>query len=362
MQNLDFEEIFKVLDRTNLSGAIKLLSVDKNIKLLSKKSDFEFLSKIFKKMSTLNKKLAHRQFLKTSNEYFTQSTHSYLSINIPDFELKKFIEKVLDLSISKNKKHSLKDIEKIILIAKNYEINDKKLVNWIGKISAHTNSTSLLDEVFKLNVLKSPELKERFISIINMTTNIDLLDKLFSHYEYDIYTTYAKYKSENLIWNCLLPLKNWYNDFLPYIDKDKLNWLENKKLGYKNNPCYFEIYTLENLFNNRQFSSDKENLNIKITEDYYQNIIINSLKDYHNIYLPKKEEFNQKYKNLPYNETDNFSNWVKKSPIHSILSIYDNNPSFYEFCKKISFKYNLEIKLINNSKKLNNTVEKKIKI
>lgn len=362
LQNLQIKDIYKTLDNINLSFAIELLSVKKNIQLLSKKSDFNFLSQVFTKMNTLSKKQSYLQFLKVSNEYFTQETKSHFLVNTPELKFQKFIEKVIDLSISHEKKHTFKDIEKIIAISNSFKINDKKLVNWIGKICSHSNSPLLLNSVFKLKVLESPELKERFLSIIiNMSNNINVLDKLFSIYEYEIYSTYADYKSNNKIWNCLLPKYTWSHYFLPHIDNDKINWLENKKIGYKNNPVYFELYNLEKLFNNSRFLlNSEEHLNIKISEYYYQNIIFNSLKDYKNIYLTQKEKTIQHNLNLEYDKRENFNDWLNESPIHSILSIYDKNEEFYIFCNKLNFKIYLEDKLTQNNN--NHKKEKKLKI
>lgn len=359
LQNLQIKDIYHTLDNINLSFAIELLSVKKNIQILSKKTDFNFLSQLFKKMNTLNKKSSHLQFLKTSNEYFTQEVKSNLLTNIPEFKFQNFIERVIDLSIFQNKQHSFEDIEKITHIAKTYDISNQKLVNWIGKICSKTNHPSLLNDVIKLSVLQQPGVKERFLSIvINMSKNIDVLDKLFSVYEYDIYATYANYKSEQKTWSCLLPNQGWQYAYLPYIDENKLNWLEDKKIGYKNNPVYFELYTLETLFKQSKYSpSSEEIFNIKMTEDYFQNIIYNSLKEYQKIYLPKKEEIIQKNLTLSYDKKENFSDWVNESPLRYILSVYDKNEVFYNFCQKISFKIYLEDKLVNNNKK-----EKKIKI
>lgn len=364
LQNLNIQELEKTLMNTNLSFAIDLLSVDKNIKLLSKKADFIFLSKLFKRMGALSTKKPHSQFLRTSNDYFKQSVLPGLSTlftQTQQSQFQEFIEKVIDLSISQNKKHSIKEIETVINIAQHYNINAKKLVNWLGKITSHTNTVSFFNEVSKLNVLQNKEFKTRFSTIIiNMTNNIHLLNGVFDKYTSEIYTLYANYKDEKKTWNCLLPQQSWYSgvSYLPYIDDNKIEWLEDKKIGYKNNPVYFELYSLERLFKESKYHPPSEvKFNSKMTEDSYKNLIHESLQDYKNEYLPKKSEIAQKNLNLPYDEQESFHIWVKESPLRSILSIYDQNPEFYNFCQKITFKIHLEEKLVPN-----NTKEKKHKI
>ena len=66
----------------------------------------------------------------------------------------------MDLSISHKKKHDFKELQKVISIGKNFHINENKIVNWIGKITTHSNSTQLLEENFKNPLLQKKELKE----------------------------------------------------------------------------------------------------------------------------------------------------------------------------------------------------------
>lgn len=372
LQNLNINDLEHVLEDMNQSFAIDLLSVDKNIKLLTKKSDFEFLSKVFDKIKNLSSGKSNFQFLNISNEYFSQIIYQKSFDNINPFsKLQNFVTQAMDLAISHKKRHNTKDIFKVMSIGKNFNIEQKKIVNWIGKITAYSKDTSILDCNKKLSLLQDKQLRERYISlIINISQETKFLDYFFNLYEPQIYDLYAQYKGNETTWNCLLPKNSWTNyKYLPYIDEQKLNWLESKNIGYRNNPVYFELYQLENSFNQSQYSEYfKTEFNEKISNEYYQNIIYNSLIDYHKNFLPKKNEAFQSYINNPENESKSekfiyseeyktLNDLIKKSPIISILSVYDKNPAFYEYCKKLKLKVALEDKLVPENKK-----DKKIKI
>lgn len=351
----------------NQSFAIDLLSVDKNIKLLTKKSNFYFISQVFNKISTLRSRNTTSYFLRVSNEYFYQLEIKKDSHVLSQFtKLQKFVTKVIDLSISHKKKHNLKDIQQVISIGQTFKIEESKIINWIAKITVYSKNTDLLDYNTKNHLLQKKDLRERYISlIINSSQDIKLLEHLFNLYESHIYDIYSQYKGKETIWTCLLPIHTWKNfHTLPLIDKNKLNWLENKNIGYRNNPVYFELYQLENEFRN-SVNHSIENFEKKVSETYYQNIIYNSLNDYHKIFCPKKEAaFNQytssfdNYKQFIHSDEYNeFKNWITLSHTHSILSIYDNNKDFYDYCKKLKFKLSLEDTLIPENKKI-----KKMKI
>ncbi len=376
LQNSNMHDLDNTLNHLNQNFAIDLLSVDKNIKLLSKKSDFDFLSKVFTKINNLNSSFTTFQFLKVSNEYFSQVIHSQkFQENINFTKLQSFVERVMDLSISHKKKHDFKELQKVISIGKNFHINENKIVNWIGKITTHSNSTQLLEENFKNPLLQKKELKERYISLIlNLSDDTKFLDKLFKLYESSIYDLYAQHKSNKTTWNCLLPKASYYSSYynyqyLPYMDQDKLNWLENKKLGYKNNPVYFELYKLKTDFQQSRYSDiSKEQFNEKISNEYYQNLIYNSLIDYHKIYRFHKElafenfikepENEQKPEKFIYSEEyKEFKNFINSSSSMTVLSVYDSNKDFYEYCKKLKLKISLEDKLVPEDKK-----QKKLKI
>lgn len=374
LQNLNIQDLENTLDNMNQSFAVDLLSVDKNIKLLSKKADFDFLSKVFQKINTLQSSFNSFQFLKVSNDFFFQTVHmNHLKENIQHTKLESFVEKVIDLSISHKKKHTLKELHTVISIGKSFNINEKKIVNWIGKITAYSHNTDILESNLKLPLLQKKLLKERYISLImNVTQDTKILDKTFQLYEPSIYEIYAQHKDNQTTWNCLLP-KTYYSyyseKYLPYIDSNKLHWLENKKIGYKNHPVYFELYQLEKDFKQSQYSqSSREEFDLKISDEYYQNLIYNSLSDYHNNYRFKKEACFKKFIEIPENETKperfiyseeyrGFKDWISSSPIATVLNIYDSNKDFYEYCKKLKLKISLEDKLIPEQKK-----EKKLKI
>lgn len=372
LQTLNIKDLEHTLERMNQSFAIELLSVDKNIKLLSKKSDFDFLSKVFHKISALESKQNNFHFLKVSNEYFSQVIYSKSFSEINQFpKLQAFVTRVMDLSISHKKKHDIKELYSVISIGKFFKIDDSKIVNWIGKMTAYSKNTNLLDHNTKLPLLQNKVLKERYISlIINVAKEPKFLEHLFNLYEAQIYDLYAQHKSNETIWNCLLPKNSWTPyKYLPYIDSNKLNWLESKNIGYRNNPVYFELYQLETEFKHSQHSDYYQNkFNEKISEEYYENIIYNSLTDYHKNYRSKKDKAFQQYIEQPDNESKperfiyseeykEFKDWVNLSPIASVLSVYDTNKDFYEYCKKLKFKISLEDKLVPENKK-----EKKMKI
>lgn len=372
LQTLNIKDLEHTLEHMNQSFAIELLSVDKNIKLLSKKSDFNFLSKVFHKISTLESGQNNFHFLKVSNEYFSQVIYSKSFKEVNQFpKLQNFVTRVMDLSISHKKKHDIKELHSVISIGQSFKIDDSKIVNWIGKITAYSKNTNLLDNNIKLPLLQNKNLRERYISlIINVAQEPKFLEHLFNLYEAQIYDLYAQYKGNETIWNCLLPKNSWIPyKYLPYIDSNKLNWLESKSIGYRNNPVYFELYQLETEFKHSQHSDySKDKFNEKISEEYYQNIIYNSLTDYYKNYRYKKDKAFQKYIEQPDNEAKperfiysdeykDFKNWANLSPIASVLSVYDTNKDFYEYCKKLKFKISLEDKLIPENKK-----EKKMKI
>lgn len=368
LQNLNFHDLEHILDHVNQSFAIDLLSVDKNMKLLTKKADFDFLSKVFQKINSLERKNETFQFLRVSNEYFSNVIYAKSFNHLHKFsKLQEFIERVVDLSISHKKKHNLKELHKVISIGQSYQINNQKIVNWIGKITSYSNDTSLLEENTKLSLLQNKELRERYISmVINISQKPKFLDKLFNLYESNIYDLYANYKSNQRTWNCLLPKIAWDSyKYLPYVDSDKLNWLEEKHIGYKNNPVYFELHRLEQEFKHFPYSDDFKQ---KIETDYYQDLIYNSLVDYHKIYRFEKEKYFKLFISKSENEDrperfiysteySTFKDWIQSSPINSILSIYDKNKEFYDYCKKLKFKLYLEDKLVPSEKK-----EKKLKI
>lgn len=354
LQNLNFNELANIIDNTNRNFAIDLLSVDKNMDLLTKKSDFEFLNKIFYKLSTLKPNSEIMQFLKISNEHFEQKLHNIKLTTEDSLEkFEQFIVRTMDLSISKKKKHSSKELQQVISIGKNFSIEEWKLVNWIAKVTANSNNTELLEQNFKLPLLHKKDLRERYVSLmINVSQSTQFLDKVFNLYESTIYETYAKHKSNHSTWNCLLPKQTWNNyKYLPYIDENKIQWLEDKKIGYKNNPFYFELYQLE-----IEFRRSKDTFESHLKEDYFKDIIYNSLIDYHNFYYPEKEKYFKQYIEQEKNndnperfiyseEYKTFKNWVNENPVAAVLSVYDTNKDFYAYSKKLKLKVKLEDKL-----------------
>lgn len=353
LQTFNVNELDNIMGNTNRDFAIDLLSVDKNMDLLTKKSNFDFLNKVFQKLSTLKRNSDIMQFLNISNEYFEQKLHNIKLTNEGNNEkFENFIVKTMDLSISKKKKHSIKELQQVVSIGKKFSIEEWKMVNWIAKVTAYSHDSEMLEQNYKLPLLQNKELRERYISlIINVTDDTKFLDKLFTLYESNIYEVYAKHKSNHSTWNCLLPKQTWGGfKYLPYIDDDKISWLESKQIGYKNNPFYFELYQLE-----VEFTRSKDKFENKIQSDYYKDMIYNSLIDYQQFYIPKKEiyltEFsNGKNKDFPQRfnysqEGIQFKNWVRENPMACVLSVYDTNMEFYDYCKKLKLKVKLEDKL-----------------
>lgn len=359
LQHLDFNQLDNIITNTNRSFAIDLLSVDKNMDLLTKKSDFNFLNKVYQKLLTLKPNSEIMQFLNISNEYFEQKLHPIKINNIGvEEKFENFIIRTMDLSISKKKKHDIKELQQVMSIGKNFSIEEKKIVNWIAKVTANSNNNEILEQNIKLPLLQKKELRERYISLmINVSQDTKFLDKLFNLYESTIYETYAKHKSNHSIWNCLLPKQTWGGyKYLPYIDDQKIEWLESKQIGYKNNPFYFELYQLE-LDYTRSSGSDYFTtiFEEKIQQDYYKNIVYNSLIDYQQFYLPKKEIYLNEFskgnnRDFPqrFNSSEEgikFRNWVNENPMAAVLSVYDKNVDFFEYCKKLKLKVKLEDRL-----------------
>lgn len=353
LQNCDHVHLNEILQNADLSFCIDLLSVDKNMKLLTKKADFYFLKEVFNHLSNL-KESSFLSFLSVSNECFKQIIHTSvnkeaLSLQQKNDRLRTFIEKTVDLSIQQHKKHTIKDIEILLDLGSKYHISSEKIVNWLGKVTHFSQNPNILDYNHKLSLLQKSDLRERYVSLlINISDNTNILNKTYQLYEPYIYNIYAKYKMEGNIWSCLLPKRGYYGAYLPYIDENKLNWLEEKKIGYRNNPVFFELYSLSNMF---QYKDSK--LNEKINNEYYREGIYSSLLQYRTEFLPEVDKFlNQagieatdthSITHLQYRKE--FREWLKESPLRVVLNLYFSNPSFLQFCEKLDFKNTMDIHL-----------------
>lgn len=356
LQNCDHVQLNYILKQTDLLFAIDLLSVDKNMKLLTKKANFSFLKEVFNTLSTLSDS-SFLNFLSISNDCFKQIVHTSVNKEIlsrqqKNDKLKIFIEKAVDLSIHKHKKHDIKDIETLLHLGETYHISPKKIVNWIGKVTHFSQNPNILEYNNKLSLLQRPHLREQYVSLlINISSNIHILNKTYELYEPYIYDIYAKYKMNGNIWSCLLPQRSYYGNYLPYIDDNKISWLEDKKIGYQNNPIFFELYTLSRMF---QYKDSK--LEEKINCDYYQEGIYNSLLQYKTEFLP---EVHKLLRDANVDPTDihsvqhfqygnkEFREWLQESPARAVFNLYFSNPSFLQYCETLNFKNKMDLHLPN---------------
>lgn len=366
LQNCDHVQLNNILKQTDLLFAIDLLSVDKNMKLLTKKANFSFLREVCNTLSTLSDS-SFFNFLSISNDCFKQVVHTsinkeFLSVQQKTDKLRIFIEKAVDFSIYKHKKHDIKDIEILLDLGQTYHISPEKTVNWIGKVTHFSQNPNLLDYNSKLSLLQKPHLREQYVSLlINISNNINILNKTYELYEPYIYNIYAKYKMNGNIWNCLLPKRSYYGTYLPYIDDNKINWLEDKKIGYRNNPIFFELYTLSQMF---QYKDSK--LEEKINCDYYQEGIYNSLLQYKTEFLPEFQNLLKKYNIEPTDihsiehfkcNNKEFREWLREFPSRAVFNLYLSNPNFLKFCETLEFKNKMDFQLPNKeSKKTKNKI------
>ena len=370
IQNLDNSHIKQILQNCSLSFSVELLSVEKNLQLLCKKTRFPFLLDLFSHLNSLHTN-KYVQFLKISNTSFWMEEHKApIFIDSKKEVLNNFIIKVIDFSIftnkSKNKHFILEDIQDVIQIGKKFNISNEKIINWMGKMYSQTHQPEIILSLSKEPLLNNPELKERFISVVlNSSKNLDILDSLFNAYEKNIYEIYAEYKSNGRTWNFLLPKSYWYSriNYLPYSSEEKVDWFEKKHLGYNHHPTPFKILHVFQQIDSYRGIQDNPDLTKLIEDESYKNLIYDSLIDYKSKLLPLIDDCFKKFilssQNTSLTLPDNFHSSKEfkelkedliKNQHYKILFNFYENKKILDFCEKISFKTKIEDKFSNVEK------------
>ena len=190
IQNLDTNHIKQIFQNYSMVAAIEILNVDKNVDLLCKKKDYQFLFKLFEDLKELPKS-KFVEFIRITNQNFAVE-NKYANIKVENNKkLTDFIIRIVDLSIFRKNNFTLNEIKQVVEIGNSFNIKEEKIVTWIGKMYAFSNNPQMITILKKENLLLDPILQERFISIVlNISKDTKMLDALFKNYESKIYEIY----------------------------------------------------------------------------------------------------------------------------------------------------------------------------
>ena len=352
IQKLDTNHIKQIFQNYSMVAAIEILNVDKNVDLLCKKKDYQFLSKLFENLKELPPS-KFKEFIRITNQSFSIEK-KYANIKVENNKtLNDFIIRVLDLSIFRKNNFTLDEIKKVVEIGNSFNIKEEKIVTWIGKMYAFSNNLEMITILKKENLLLDPKLQERFISVVlNIAKDTKVLDTLFKNYESKIYEIYTDYKNKNKIWNFLLPIKQWPHSLkiLPYVSQEKLQWFENKQLGYNNNPTPFKLLNVFFEINSRVDMDKNLKLMKFIENEEYKTLIHDALIEYEKLILPMihdaKDKYLKKSESPEYfkssDEHSELRDKINQNMKYMILYVFYEYENIHKFCEKIAMKTSIE--------------------
>lgn len=374
LKKQNITSISTLFHNVSFQMGLEIFSTKKINNLFTSSNNLFFLNNVFQIISQLKPK-NHLELLKYYTDFYEIETYQHIPLqeknisSIIEKNLQTFVINSLDLFLFKqsHKKYNIKELQFLYKIGQQFHVPDLKIIKWISKAVIASNHIHFLEKSFSLQLLQDKTIQKKYINhLMNEIQNIKLLDSLFSLKEKEIYDIYAELKINKKIWSCLSIQKNKnssdiYSFYLPYISLSKLDWFEQKKIGYINSNNYFELFILKRFHNSHQLNSFIINSDKK---DYYQNLIYNAIQQYEKEIIPIKEKYFSQFKNTysslqlfeSSQEYQNFLLWVQESPTRQCLFLLDNK-LFYEDCKKIYFNTFLNYELTNNS-----TLSKKNKI
>ena len=163
---------------------------------------------------------------------------------------------------------------------------------------------------------------------------------------------YTDYKDKNKIWNFLSTIKKWDHNLetLPYVSPEKLQWFENKQLGYNNNPTPFKL--LDVFFEiNSHVEMDKNPRLMKLIEnEEYKTLIHDALMDYEKLILPIVQDAKDKYLKKSespeyFKSSDEYSELrdkINQNMKYMILFVFYEYENIRKFCEKLAIKTSIE--------------------
>ena len=240
---------FSNLDRDNAMSAI---NVKEHVDILNKNNDLDFLFKLFKEIEVLKFNPVNQKFLDISRKLINLNDGHYLVRN-SDINFKSFITKIVNDKLSKQKNFDEKDIECLFKIKESFDLSKTQLLKILIKLTEKSKTDfaiGLIDLVVKSNLLENKKDKAVYIeSLINRVESIRVFDKLYEVFNKDMHEMYLDKVANGKIWDGLTPKTRFGRYFnLPNILDSKLNWLDNKGLGYLNHELPYVILGLREKF------------------------------------------------------------------------------------------------------------------